>query len=87
MGLLRYDSGSARVPVSDADCSIRIRRRIGFVTEDKELYPYMTVKQIIRFTRPYLPKWRRSGAALKMFQGGNTSLADSPDQPGPSRAR
>jgi ABC-type multidrug transport system ATPase subunit len=63
MGLLRSDSGSARVPVSDAGCSIRIRRRIGF-TEDKKLYPYMTVKQIIRFTRPYFPKWRRSGAAL-----------------------
>jgi ABC-2 type transport system ATP-binding protein len=25
---------------------------------DKELYPYMTVEQIIRFTRPFFPKWR-----------------------------
>jgi ABC-2 type transport system ATP-binding protein len=61
MGLLRSDSGSARVfgiPVADADRSIEIRRRIGFVTEDKELYPYMTVDQIIRFTRPFFPKWR-----------------------------
>jgi ABC-2 type transport system ATP-binding protein len=61
MGLLRADSGSARVfgvPVTDADRSIEIRRRIGFVTEDKELYPYMTVEQIIRFTRPFFPKWR-----------------------------
>ena len=32
-----------------------VRRLIGFVTEDKELYPYMTVEQIIRFTRPFLP--------------------------------
>jgi ABC-2 type transport system ATP-binding protein len=61
MGLLRADSGSARVfgvPAADADRSIEIRRRIGFVTEDKELYPYMTVEQIIRFTRPFFPKWR-----------------------------
>ena len=61
MGLLRSDSGTARVfgiPVADADRSIEIRRRIGFVTEDKELYPYMTVEQIIRFTRPFFPKWR-----------------------------
>src|SRR5580700_3792777 len=61
MGLLRSDSGAARVfgiPVADADRSIEIRRRIGFVTEDKELYPYMTVEQIIRFTRPFFPKWR-----------------------------
>lgn len=61
MGLLRSDSGTARVfgiPVTDADRSVEIRRRIGFVTEDKELYPYMTVEQIIRFTRPFFPKWR-----------------------------
>jgi ABC-2 type transport system ATP-binding protein len=61
MGLLRADSGGARVfgnPVADADRSVEVRRRIGFVTEDKELYPYMTVEQIIRFTRPFFPKWR-----------------------------
>lgn len=61
MGLLRCDSGTARVfgiPVTDADRSVEIRRRIGFVTEDKELYPYMTVEQIVRFTRPFFPHWR-----------------------------
>ena len=73
MGLLRSDSGTARVfgiPVSDADRSIEIRRRIGFVTEDKELYPYMTVEQIIRFTRPFFPKWRDDleQRYLKMFE-------------------
>ena len=73
MGLLRSDSGTARVfgiPVADADRSIEIRRRIGFVTEDKELYPYMTVEQIIRFTRPFFPKWRDDleRRYLKMFE-------------------
>ncbi len=73
MGLLRSDSGTARVfgiPVSDADRSVGIRRRIGFVTEDKELYPYMTVEQIIRFTRPFFPKWRDDLERhyLRMFQ-------------------
>jgi ABC-2 type transport system ATP-binding protein len=61
MGLLRADSGGAHVfgtPVADADRSAEIRSRIGFVTEDKELYPYMTVEQIIRFTRPFFSKWR-----------------------------
>jgi len=61
IGLLRSDSGTAQVfgiQVTDADRSIEVRRRIGFVTEDKELYPYMTVEQIIRFTRPLFPKWR-----------------------------
>jgi ABC-2 type transport system ATP-binding protein len=72
MGLLHADTGAAEVfgiPIADADRAIAIRRRIGFVTEDKELYPYMTVEQIIAFTRPFFPKWRADLAEryLKMF--------------------
>ena len=54
MGMLRIDSGEARIfglSVSDSANGPSIRGRIGFVAEDKELYPYMTVEQIIRFTR------------------------------------
>jgi ABC-2 type transport system ATP-binding protein len=73
MGLLRADTGSAHVfgvPVTDADSAAGVRRRIGFVTEDKELYPYMTVEQIIRFTRPFFPDWRRDleQRYLQMFE-------------------
>jgi ABC-2 type transport system ATP-binding protein len=73
MGLLRSDSGIAHVfgiRVTDADRSVEVRRRIGFVSEDKELYPYMTVEQIIRFTRPLFPKWRRDleRRHLRMFE-------------------
>jgi ABC-2 type transport system ATP-binding protein len=72
MGLRRADGGVARlfgVPVLNADSAIEIRRRIGFVTEDKELYPYMTVEEIIRFTRSFFPKWRDdlAGRYLKLF--------------------
>jgi len=61
MGLLRPDSGDARIfgqPIGGDAAGVEIRRRIGFVTEDKELYPYMTVAQVIRFTRPFFPRWR-----------------------------
>ena len=73
MGLLRADTGGAHVfgmPVTDADSAAGVRRRIGFVTEDKELYPYMTVEQIIRFARPFFPKWRRDleQRYLEMFE-------------------
>jgi ABC-2 type transport system ATP-binding protein len=73
MGMLKQDSGSAQVfgiPVSLGDDSIAIRQRIGYVTEDKELYPYMSVEQIIRFTRPFFPKWRRDleQRYLEMFE-------------------
>jgi len=59
MGLMKADSGTARVlgvDPSGAD-GVRARSHMGFVTEDKELYPYMTVEQIIRFTRAFFPKW------------------------------
>src|SRR5271156_838811 len=59
MGMLRSDGGAARVfgmDAGDPAQSVEARRRIGFVTEEKELYPYMTVAQIIRFTRPFFPK-------------------------------
>lgn len=73
IGLLRADGGSASVfgiPTGDETRSVAIRRRIGFVTEDKELYPYMTVEQIIRFTRPFFPKWRDDleRRYLRMFE-------------------
>src|SRR5215475_5845403 len=60
VGLLRPDSGAIRVlglDTSNPAESMQIRSRMGFVTEDKELYPYMTVEQIIRFTRAFFPKW------------------------------
>jgi ABC-2 type transport system ATP-binding protein len=61
MGMLKADAGSARIfglPIDPAGDLVGIRRRIGLVTEDKELYPYMTVEQIVRFTRPFFPRWR-----------------------------
>jgi ABC-2 type transport system ATP-binding protein len=73
MGMLKPDGGTASMfglPLSDHRASIEARRRIGFVTEDKELYPYMTVEQIIRFTRPFFSTWR-SGLEqryLKIFE-------------------
>ena len=73
MGLLRADSGEAQVfgtQVIDADSSVELRRRIGFVMEDKELYPYMTVEQMLRFVRGFFPKWRTDleKRYLEMFE-------------------
>src|SRR5262245_51843638 len=61
MGLLKSGGGSVKIfgqPIDVVQNAIDIRRRIGLVTEEKELYPYMTVAQIIKFTRPFFPKWR-----------------------------
>jgi ABC-2 type transport system ATP-binding protein len=61
LGMTRPTSGHARVfgLAADAqDTSVEIRRRTGFVSDEKGLYDYMTVEQMIRFTAPFFPRWR-----------------------------
>jgi ABC-2 type transport system ATP-binding protein len=40
--------------------SLLIRERVAFVAEDKRLYDYMSVSQIIRFTRSFFPRWNHT---------------------------
>jgi ABC-2 type transport system ATP-binding protein len=61
LGMARPTSGHARVFGLAADAqeaSVDIRRRTGFVSEDKDLYDYMDVEGIIRFTAAFYPRWR-----------------------------
>jgi ABC-2 type transport system ATP-binding protein len=61
LGMVRPTSGSARVFGLAADLpdgSLAIRRRTGFVSEDKDLYDYMSVEDMIRFTAAFFPRWR-----------------------------
>ena len=61
LGFLRPGGGEARLfgePVTGPGSGTELRKRIGFVSESKHLYPYMTVSQIIHFTRPFFPGWR-----------------------------
>jgi ABC-type branched-subunit amino acid transport system ATPase component len=62
LGMSRPTSGRVRVlglAPEDADASVQIRRRSGFVSEDKDLYQYMTVEEMVRFTAAFFPRWRR----------------------------
>src|SRR5215216_2777886 len=61
LGMARPTSGSAMVfgqPAARQTASVEIRRRIGFVSDQKDLYDYMTVDEMIRFTAPFFPRWR-----------------------------
>jgi len=61
LGMARPTSGQARVfglPVEAPAASVDIRRRTGFVSDDKDLYDYMTVAETIRFTAAFFPRWR-----------------------------
>jgi ABC-2 type transport system ATP-binding protein len=62
LGMARPTSGVARVFGLAADTpegSLEIRRRTGFVSDDKDLYGYMTVGEMIRFTAAFFPRWRQ----------------------------
>ena len=61
LGLTHPTSGRARLFDLDAGVaaeSIEIRRRCAFVSEDKDLYTYMTVGEMIGFTASFFPQWR-----------------------------
>ena len=61
LGMARPTRGEARVfgqsPV-DAQSGVDIRSRVAFVSDEKDLYDYMTVGEIIAFTRSFYPRWR-----------------------------
>jgi ABC-2 type transport system ATP-binding protein len=62
LGMVRPSGGTARVfelPSDVPASSVEIRRRTGFVSEDKDLIDYMTVGEIVRFTAAFYPRWRR----------------------------
>jgi ABC-2 type transport system ATP-binding protein len=61
LGMTRPTGGHARVFGLDAnapEASVAIRRRTGFVSEEKDLFDSMTVEEIIRFTAAFYPRWR-----------------------------
>jgi ABC-2 type transport system ATP-binding protein len=61
LGMAHPSSGQARVfglAADEAGASVDIRRRVGFVSDDKDLYDYMDVADMIRFTAPFFPRWR-----------------------------
>jgi ABC-2 type transport system ATP-binding protein len=61
LGMARPTSGQAKVfglAADDAGASVAIRARSAFVSEDKDLYAGMKVRELMRFTAPFYPKWR-----------------------------
>ena len=61
LGMVRASGGHASVfglPADSQTASVDIRRRTGFVSEDKGLYDYMTVESMIRFTAAFYRRWR-----------------------------
>jgi len=61
LGMTHPTTGSARVFGLDAaapQAGVAIRRRIGFVSEEKDLFDTLTVADMVRFTASFFPRWR-----------------------------
>jgi ABC-type Na+ transport system ATPase subunit NatA len=63
LGLLRAATGSVRVfgldPVRDP---VGVLRRVGYLSEDRELPEWMRVDELMRYTQAYHPTWDASYA-------------------------
>lgn len=61
LGITHPSAGKARVfglsPLDTAG-GVEIRRRTAFVSDDKDLYDYMSIGEMIAFTRSFYPTWR-----------------------------
>lgn len=61
LGMIRPSGGSGQVlgkSIDDANDSVHLRGQVAYVSENKQLYGYMTVEQMIRFTRSFYSDWR-----------------------------
>jgi ABC-2 type transport system ATP-binding protein len=61
LGMSRPTQGQALVfgqSATDSAAGVDIRSRTAFVSDEKDLYDYMTVGEIVAFTRSFYPKWR-----------------------------
>jgi ABC-2 type transport system ATP-binding protein len=61
LGMAKPTGGSGAVlgrNIDHAAQSVDLRRHVAYVGEDKRLYAYMTVEEMIRFTRAFYPDWR-----------------------------
>jgi ABC-2 type transport system ATP-binding protein len=73
MGMTKVSSGEGRalgLQIADARESTQIRRRTGFVSEDKAFPWSITVGELMTFTRAFYPRWRVDLAEryLQVFQ-------------------
>jgi len=73
LGMTHPTTGTGTVlgrPITDARENREMRRHVAYVGEDKQLYAYMTVGQLIRFTKSFYTDWREDAAQrlLKQYQ-------------------
>jgi ABC-2 type transport system ATP-binding protein len=62
LGMVTPSAGTGTVLgrcIDDSRESVDIRKRVAYVSESQRLYDFMTVEQMIAFTRAFYPAWRK----------------------------
>ena len=58
LGLLKAESGSVRVfGLDPVAAPVAVLSRIGFLSENRDLPPWMRVDELLRYTRAFYPQW------------------------------
>jgi ABC-2 type transport system ATP-binding protein len=58
LGLVKPDSGQVRVLGLDPGTNaLEIRKRVGYMAEDQEMFGWMRVGQLMSFIAPFYPTW------------------------------
>ena len=73
LGMTHPTSGTGTVlgrSIIDARANTEMRREVAYIGEDKQLYGYMTVEQLIRFTKSFYRDWQPEAEQrlLKQYQ-------------------
>lgn len=71
LGMIHPTSGSGSIfghRIDKETDSLLIRQKVAFVAEDKRLYDYMSIAQIIHFTRSFFPRWDQALEARLLEQ-------------------
>ena len=66
LGMTHPTSGTGKLlgrSITSPKENLEARRRVAYCGEDKQLYAYMTVGQLIRFTASFYPDWRSNVAS------------------------
>src|SRR5258708_6246064 len=61
LGMTHPTSGAGSVlgrSITDSKANTEMRQEVAYVGEDKQLYAYMTVEQLIHFTKSFYQDWQ-----------------------------
>jgi ABC-2 type transport system ATP-binding protein len=70
LGLIRPSSGEVEILGENPAYSTAVKQKVGYVSEDNILYPFLTPAQLIDVVKPYYPSWNDGFVSRSMERFG-----------------